>query len=143
MSDALDAVDVPTPAILKPYELWTGKQLFSCLVRPNARTRIFVNLEMPEKIYSKRGEHMCPLDGYVAFRNSELLCGRLGKGVLGGSKGGLFGTLNSDFSPAAAAACMGRLAKMSARHMGNHGFSIGLDDVTPRAVRRQTGGRER
>ena len=41
--------------------------------------RIFVNLEMAEKMYSKRGEHMCPLDGYVAFRNSELICGRLGK----------------------------------------------------------------
>ncbi len=31
-----------------------------------------------------------------------------------------------------AAACMSRLAKMAARHMGNHGFSIGIDDVTPR-----------
>lgn len=27
---------------------------------------------------------------------------------------------------------MGRLAKMAARHMGNLGFSIGIDDVTPR-----------
>jgi hypothetical protein len=45
--------------------------------------------------------------------------------VLGGSKGGLFGTLNSDYGSAAAAAVMGRLAKMAARHMGNRGFSIG------------------
>jgi hypothetical protein len=29
---------------------------------------------------------MCPKDGWVVFRNSELLCGRLGKGVLGGNK---------------------------------------------------------
>ena len=34
---------------------------------------------MAEKIYSKKGEHMCPQDGFVAFRNSELICGRLGK----------------------------------------------------------------
>jgi DNA-directed RNA polymerase III subunit RPC1 len=46
--------------------------------------------------------------------------------VLGGSKGGLFGTLNSDYGSAAAAAVMGRLAKMAARHMGNRGFSIGM-----------------
>lgn len=52
--------------------------------------------------------------------------------VLGGSKHGLFGTLNSDYSPMAAAMCMSRLAKMAARHMGNRGFSIGIDDVTPR-----------
>ncbi len=134
MSDGLEHIDVPSPAIIKPMELWTGKQLFSSMVRPNANTKIFVNLEMPEKIYSKKGEHMCPLDGYVAFRNSELMCGRLGKGVLGGSKGGLFGTLNSDFSPMAAAACMSRLAKLSARQMGNHGFRIGIGDVSPRAT---------
>ena len=37
--DACEAVDLPTPATLKPLELWTGKQLFSMLVRPNAATR--------------------------------------------------------------------------------------------------------
>ncbi|KAF5838068.1 hypothetical protein DUNSADRAFT_3438 [Dunaliella salina] len=79
MSDACDPVDLVAPAILKPLELWTGKQLFSMLVRPNARTRIFLNLEVAEKIYSKKGEHMCPVDGYVCFRNSELICGRVGK----------------------------------------------------------------
>jgi hypothetical protein len=43
--------------------------------------RVFVNLEMPEKIYQKKGdpETMCPADGYVMFRNSELVCGRIGK----------------------------------------------------------------
>ena len=54
--------------------------------------------------------------------------------MLGGSKGGLFGTLHSDYSSMAAALVMSRLAKMSARHMGNRGFSIGIDDVTPRQV---------
>ena len=39
--------------------------------------------------------------------------------------------LNTDFSPQAAAACMNRLAKLSARFIGNRGFSIGIDDVTP------------
>lgn len=52
--------------------------------------------------------------------------------MLGGNKGGLFGSLAADFSPAAAAAAMSRLAKMSARVMGELGFSIGIDDVMPR-----------
>jgi hypothetical protein len=38
-----------------------------------------VNLELPEREYSKKGEHMCCKDGYVAFFNGELICGRLGK----------------------------------------------------------------
>eukprot|EP00878_Enallax_costatus_P039925 GHUV01045868.1.p1 GENE.GHUV01045868.1~~GHUV01045868.1.p1 ORF type:complete len:639 (+),score=155.48 GHUV01045868.1:336-2252(+) len=132
MGDGLDDVDLPPPTILKPLELWTGKQLFGLLVRPNAATSIFLNFEMPEREYSKKGETMCPKDGWVCFRNSNLISGRLGKGVLGGNKGGLFGSLAADFSPHAAAAAMGRLAKMSARVMGDLGFSIGIEDVAPR-----------
>ena len=51
--------------------------------------------------------------------------------VLGGNKAGLFATLAADFSPEVSAACMMRLAKMAARTMGDLGFSIGIDDVTP------------
>jgi hypothetical protein len=82
-------------------------------------------MEMAEREYSKKGESMCPKDGWVTFRNSNLISGRLGKAVLGGNKGGLFGSLAADFSPAAAAAVMGRLAKMSARVMGDTGFRCG------------------
>jgi DNA-directed RNA polymerase III subunit RPC1 len=32
-------VDLPAPSLLKPQELWTGKQLFDVMVRPNAATR--------------------------------------------------------------------------------------------------------
>ena len=39
MGDARSPVDLPTPALIKPMELWTGKQLFSVMVRPNAQTR--------------------------------------------------------------------------------------------------------
>lgn len=55
-----------------------------------AKCRLFVNLETSEKIY-KGDEHMCPMDGYVCFHNSELVCGRLGKATLGGgNKSSLF-----------------------------------------------------
>ena len=40
--------------------------------------------------------------------------------------------LNTDFSANAAAQCMNRLAKLSARWIGTRGFSIGIDDVTPK-----------
>lgn len=39
--------------------------------------------------------------------------------------------LATDFSAAASAAVMNRLAKLSARFIGERGFSIGVDDVTP------------
>lgn len=130
MGDALDRVDLPVPAIIKPLELWTGKQLFSVLVRPNVYSSVFVNVEMPEKVYTK-GEHMCARDGYVCFINSELVSGRVGKGVLGGKKTGLFGTLQSLYGAEASGIVMTRLSKLSARFMGERGFSIGVTDVTP------------
>ena len=49
-----------------------------------------MNLEVPEKNYTKRGGSMCVNDGFVIFRNSELLTGNLGKKILGGAKNGLF-----------------------------------------------------
>ncbi|WVZ86219.1 hypothetical protein U9M48_033038 [Paspalum notatum var. saurae] len=145
LGDAMENIDLPTPALIKPIELWTGKQLFSVLVRPNARTKVFINLAVKEKIYSKKKvggeedkesmcgrETMCPNDGYVYFRNSELLSGQLGKVTLGnGNKDGMYPVLLRDYNSHAAASCMNRLAKFSARFIGNHGFSIGVDDVQP------------
>lgn len=76
--------------VLQPIELWTGKQLFSVLVRPHANVRVYVNLTVKEKSYTKPNkegerekEAMCPNDGFVYFRNSELLSGQLGKATLG------------------------------------------------------------
>ncbi|KMS96001.1 hypothetical protein BVRB_002940 [Beta vulgaris subsp. vulgaris] len=140
MGDGMEMIDLPTPTLVKPIELWTGKQLFNVLLRPNAQLKVFVNLMVREKIYCKpedrettcREETMCPNDGFVYFRNSELMSGQLGKATLGnGNKVGLFSVLVRDYNAHAAAACMNRLAKLSARWIGNHGFSIGIDDVQP------------
>ena len=132
MGDALLSVDLPTPAIIAPVELWTGKQIIGMLIRPRALDQIFVNLELGEKNYSKKGKHLCPRDGYVCFQNSELICGQLGKATLGsGNKSGLFYVLNSEYGSEAAAQVMNRVAKLAARWLGTRGFSIGIDDVTP------------
>ncbi|KAL4189457.1 hypothetical protein AMTRI_Chr08g165460 [Amborella trichopoda] len=132
MGDGMENIDLPTPALLKPVELWTGKQLFSVLIRPHAHMKVYVNLSLMEKNYSKGGETMCANDGFVYIRNSELISGQLGKATLGnGNKDGLFSVLLRDYNSHAAASCMNRLAKLSARWIGNHGFSIGIDDVLP------------
>jgi DNA-directed RNA polymerase III subunit RPC1 len=133
-------IDLPAPAIFKPIELWTGKQAFSLLLRPRKTTQVFVTLETKERQYGmgngtgkkKDDLHMDDSDGYVCFRNSELLSGRLGKGTLGGgNKSGLFQVLSADYGPGEAVQAMNRLAKLSARMIGEIGFSIGIDDVTP------------
>ena len=54
-------------------------------------------------------------DGYVIIDKSELVCGNLGKKVLGSSKNGLFYSLNRDNSAEVAAEVMLRVSKLSSR----------------------------
>lgn len=68
---------------LQPVELWTGKQLFNVLLRPHAKMKVYLNLTVTEKSYVKHQETMCRNDGFVYFRNSELISGQLGKATLG------------------------------------------------------------
>nr|CCA19646.1 DNAdirected RNA polymerase III largest subunit puta [Albugo laibachii Nc14]CCA23078.1 RNA polymerase III putative [Albugo laibachii Nc14] len=132
MSDAVEHIDIPEPAIIHPLRLWTGKQVISLLIKPNDFSKILVNLELKERNYTNN-TYMCYKDGYVCFRNSELMCGNLCKKTLGdGSKQGLFYVLIRDHGSHEAARCMNRLAKLCARWLGgSKGFSIGIDDVTP------------
>lgn len=92
------------PAVVKPLELWTGKQVVSVMIRPGCHCPILVNLDLKEKDYNSEQalEQMDARDGYVCIRNSELLSGRIGKGLLGGDKGGLFSILAARYSPAVA-----------------------------------------
>eukprot|EP01060_Flectonema_neradi_P006863 TRINITY_DN14720_c0_g1_i1.p1 TRINITY_DN14720_c0_g1~~TRINITY_DN14720_c0_g1_i1.p1 ORF type:complete len:1471 (+),score=275.26 TRINITY_DN14720_c0_g1_i1:63-4475(+) len=126
--------DLPTPAILKPRELWSGKQVISLLVRPNLRTPVNLNFEARAKFYTS-DKHMCAKDGYVCFFNSELISGTLEKKLLGGGgKDGLFYQLFLCAGHAYSAKCMWRLSRLTSRWLMNHGFSIGINDVTPSKI---------
>ena len=93
---------LPRPVILKPVELWTGKQLLSTLLvtaielTMDSCQVVSLTSESKEASFSLSGLtsdtyplHICSHDGYVCFRGGELLCGQVGKRTLGGSKGGV------------------------------------------------------
>ena len=130
--DADEDINVPPPTILKPIQLWTGKQIFSTMICPNKDKRTLINFESKDKNYLK-DQHFCPNDGWVAFRNGELISGNIAKKSIGdGSKTGLLYVMLRDFGVEKAAEIMDRWAKFCGRYMGNHrGFSIGISDVTP------------
>ncbi|XP_025836904.1 DNA-directed RNA polymerase III subunit RPC1 [Agrilus planipennis] len=125
-------IDLPPPAILKPRRLWTGKQVFSLILKPNKHCPVKANLEAKGKAYTKNKE-LCVKDSYVLIRNSELIAGTLDKGHLGsGGKGGnIFFILLRDFGQDHAIKAMWRLARLSSNLLMNTGFSIGIGDVTP------------
>ena len=135
LSDAQETVEIPTPAVLKPAVLWTGKQVFSMLLKPNPQEGVVLSLEMKAKNFqmSKVDSNlwMCPQDGYVVIQNSELLCGNIDKNCVGGNKKGLVCVLIRDFTPEDTVKALGRLTKLTSRFLMDYGFTIGLDDVSP------------
>ncbi|KAI8588436.1 hypothetical protein BDZ88DRAFT_422050 [Geranomyces variabilis] len=152
MSDALIAIDLPPPTILKPIKLWTGKQIFSVLLRHNHNSANYVNLTTKCRTFGKdakdrygvqfqdkktlAGHSMdntfCPNDGYLLILNSELLAGVIDKAIIGdGNKNSMFYIVMRDHGAPNAAESMNRIAKLSARWLANQGFSIGIDDVQP------------
>lgn len=131
--DASMQIDLPAPAILRPRRLWTGKQIFSLILRPNAKCKVLANLETKGKNYTGN-EDMCVRDAYVVIRNSELLCGSMDKNTLGsGTKSSIFYVILRDFGEDYACKSMWRLARMASWFIMNRGFSFGIGDVTPSA----------
>jgi DNA-directed RNA polymerase III subunit RPC1 len=124
-------IELPPPAILKPRRLWTGKQIFSLILRPNSKCPVKSNLSTKGKNYTGN-EDMCVKDSYVIIRNSELLCGSMDKSTLGsGTKNCIFYVILRDFGEEYATKSMWRLARMASWFMMNRGFSFGISDVTP------------
>ncbi|KAI7830730.1 hypothetical protein BC939DRAFT_392603 [Gamsiella multidivaricata] len=135
LGDAELKIEIPPPAILKPAQRWTGKQIISVLLKPNKDSKVLVNLEAKTRSYDKVKRpimDMCRNDGYLVIYNSEIMCGVLDKSIVGdGNKSSLFYIVMRDYGSIEAANCMNRLAKLCARWLGTVGFSIGINDVQP------------
>lgn len=135
MLDGNMQLDLPPPTVLKPEMLWTGKQVFNVMMRPNRASEVKVNLDAACRSYrAVPGQHrdLDQNDGWLCIRNSEVMCGLMDKSTIGsGKKDSVFYVILRDFGPDAAVQAMNRLAKLSARWLTNQGFSIGISDVYP------------
>lgn len=138
LDDANLKIEMPPPTIWKPVRLWTGKQIFNLLMRPNKESKVLVNLEAKCRTLVDPAKEdrfppdMSPNDGYLVIQNSEIMCGVFDKNTVGdGKKNSVFGVILRDYGPEEAAQAMNRLAKIAARWLANIGFSLGINDVIP------------
>jgi hypothetical protein len=140
LQDAELEITIPPPTILKPERLWTGKQIFNVLMRPNSKSNVNVNLECKNKtMLAPSKDHGDPKsedpeerknaiayppfmsvnDGYLVVQNSEIICGVMDKATVGdGNKKSVYAVIQRDFGADEAAACMNRMAKLCARWLG-------------------------
>ena len=128
-------IDLPPPTILKPVMLWTGKQVFNVMMRPNKNCEVRVNLDAACRQFRATpgvAHDLNENDSWLCIRNSEIMCGVMDKSTIGsGKKDSVFYVIMRDFGPDAAVQAMNRMAKLSARWLTNQGFSIGIGDVYP------------
>lgn len=130
LGDANMQIDIPPPTVWKPARLWTGKQIFNVLMRPNKKSKVLVNVECkcnkweeakPENYPTRMipANDLSPNDGWLVVVNSEIMCGVMDKATVGsGKKKSIFGVILRDYGPHEAAAAMNRLAKLCARYLG-------------------------
>lgn len=77
-TDILMPISLPKPAILKPTMLWTGKQIFSLILKPNSACNIKANLKTKGRAYTTN-EELCINDScaYKVRRNAAGVDGEI------------------------------------------------------------------
>ena len=110
--------NLPKPAICKPQELWTGKQVFSLILPP---------ISLRKKLKSKNNSWFND-DKVVLIKDGELLCGRICKQTLGASSGGIIHVTCRLQSDRTALNFMSDCQRLSNLWLEWQGFSIGLSD---------------
>nr|XP_033807728.1 DNA-directed RNA polymerase I subunit RPA1 isoform X1 [Geotrypetes seraphini] len=141
------------PAIIKPYPLWTGKQVVSTLlINVIPENHIPLNLSGKAKINGKawvkeppravpgfNPDSMC--ESQVIIRKGELLCGVLDKAHYGSSVFGLIHCCHELYGGETSGKLLTCLARLFTAYLQLYrGFTLGVEDilVRPRAdVKRQ------
>ena len=116
--------EVPTPAVLKPKPLWTGKQIFSLIIPKG------VNYQRMSGWHDdSEPRHISAGDTQVFIRNGTLLCGTLCKKSLGSSSGGLVHVCWMDHGPNTARLFLNNVQTVVNYWMLQHGFTVGIGDT--------------
>lgn len=110
---------LPTPAIIKPRPLWTGKQVISLVI--------------PEINLSRGGKNgwCCPNDSNVLVKRGELLCGILIKKIVGAGGGGIVHLSWRDLGPEACKMFLSDAQNIVNNWLVEYGFSVGVQDIVP------------
>ncbi|XP_055234139.2 DNA-directed RNA polymerase I subunit RPA1 isoform X2 [Gorilla gorilla gorilla] len=153
LTDKVGRVKLLSPSILKPFPLWTGKQVVSTLlINIIPEDHIPLNLsgkakitgkawvkETPRSVPGFNPDSMC--ESQVIIREGELLCGVLDKAHYGSSAYGLVHCCYEIYGGETSGKVLTCLARLFTAYLQLYrGFTLGVEDilVKPKAdVKRQ------
>eukprot|EP01096_Ripella_sp_DP13-Kostka_P014129 TRINITY_DN628_c0_g2_i1.p1 TRINITY_DN628_c0_g2~~TRINITY_DN628_c0_g2_i1.p1 ORF type:complete len:1716 (+),score=801.40 TRINITY_DN628_c0_g2_i1:354-5501(+) len=123
---------IPVPAIIKPRELWTGKQIYS-LILPEINFDITNNTHEPKFTHTMHDSHFSLPDTTIAIRKHNnrgwLVSGVLDSRALGKSGGSLIHIIWHENGPEAAKLFVNRCQRVVNYWMLHRGFTIGIGDA--------------
>lgn len=114
---------LPTPAILKPKPLWTGKQIFS-MILPKINLIGFHSAHPDREV-----SDISPGDTKVVIEEGLLLTGIICKRTVGNTGGGIIHIIFNEFGPEAAKNFFNGVQRVVNYWLLQNGFSIGIGDT--------------
>jgi DNA-directed RNA polymerase I subunit RPA1 len=117
---------LPTPAIVKPHRMWTGKQLISAVLDTVRAGRPGISLESRSRLKSSI---VGVEEAQVLFRSGELLRGVLDKSAFGASSFGIVHAVQEAYGSHAAGAFLSAVSRLSTYFLRRHGHTTGVDDL--------------
>lgn len=116
------------PAILKPYPLWTGKQVVSAVVMHILEGKPLFNYSGGARIKGDMWGPSGKEEGTVLFRGGELLTGVIDKSQCGSSTNGLIHSCYTLYGGDVAERLLTCLGRLFTKFLQLHGFTCGMDD---------------
>jgi DNA-directed RNA polymerase II subunit RPB1 len=117
----------PPPSIFKPLALWTGKNLFSCILPDNTFLDEVVRdggsalSKSPEGAFDDEERR-------VIIQNGHLICGTMCKRTMGTSANGVIQVVFNDCGHEIAGRMISDAQRLTVEYLQNRGFSIGIGD---------------
>ncbi|KAJ1914006.1 DNA-directed RNA polymerase II core subunit rpo21 [Mycoemilia scoparia] len=115
---------VPTPAILKPKPMWSGKQIYSLAIPKG------INCERFHSTHPDDEKTFCsPGDTRVIVEDGELICGIICKKTVGSSESGLIHVIMSEQGWRSAMNFFNTTQRIIDHWFLHNSFSIGIGDT--------------
>ncbi|KAJ2501612.1 DNA-directed RNA polymerase II core subunit rpo21 [Coemansia sp. RSA 1972] len=115
---------LPTPCVLKPRPMWSGKQIYSMVIPKGINCFNVCNGHADGETTP-----ISPADTRVIVQNGELVCGMLDKKTVGASAGGLVHTIFNEFGPEVTRRFFDGTQRVINNWFTHYGFSVGIGDT--------------
>ncbi|EPB66803.1 RNA polymerase Rpb1, domain 5 [Ancylostoma ceylanicum] len=133
-------IEIPPPTMIKPYRLWSGKQVISCIIKNCVpKDKPLINLtsksKTPLSCWKVRGfdvpqQNMS--ESEVVFRQGELLVGVLDKQHYGATQYGLVHSCFELYGHKVGVQILSCFSRLFTTYLQLHGFTLGVADILVR-----------